>query len=115
MILVRLVNGTCDATSNQIGGENMSKRIEVETAEAFGRTFVKGNIPEIHPVRCMGCRHCVNLCKKLGPNVLDIVDEVAKPVRPQNCIGDGACMLACPTKAIFLMSKYDPASAPAAV
>jgi len=93
----------------------MSKKMEVEVAEAFGRSFVKGNIPEIHPVRCMGCRHCVNLCKKLGPNVLDIVDGVAKPVRPQDCIGDGACMLACPTKAIFLMSKYDPASPPAAV
>jgi len=90
-------------------------RIEVETAEAFGRTFVKGNIPEINPVRCMACRHCVNLCKKLGPNVLDIVDGAAKPVRPENCIGDGACMLACPTKAIFLMSKYDPSSPPQAV
>lgn len=87
-------------------------KIEVETAEVFGRTFVKGNIPEINVVRCMACRHCVNLCKKLGPNVLDIVDEVAKPVRPEDCIGDGACMLACPTKAIFLMSKYDPSSPP---
>ncbi|MBP1716699.1 MAG: 4Fe-4S ferredoxin iron-sulfur binding domain protein [Deltaproteobacteria bacterium] len=93
----------------------MDKKIEVETAEAFGRTFVKGNIPEIHPVRCLGCRHCVNLRKKLGPNVLDIVEGVAKPVRPENCIGDGACMMACPTKAIFLMSKYAPSSPPAAL
>jgi NAD-dependent dihydropyrimidine dehydrogenase PreA subunit len=93
----------------------MSGKIEVEVAEAFGRTFVKGNIPEIHPVRCLGCRHCVNLCKKLGPNVLDIVDGVAKVVRPGDCIGDGACMITCPTKAIFLMSKYDPASPPAAI
>jgi len=92
-----------------------ANRIEVETAEAFGRTFVKGNIPEINAVRCMACRNCVDLCKKLGPNVLSIVDEVAKPVRPANCIGDGACMLACPTKAIFLMSKYDPSSPPQAV
>ena len=91
------------------------KTIQAEVAEAFGRTFVKGNIPEINQVRCLGCRNCVNLCKKLGPNVLDIVDGIAKPVRPQNCIGDGACMLACPTKAIFLMSKYDSAAPPAAV
>ncbi len=89
-----------------------SKTIEAELAEAFGRTFVKGNIPEIHPIRCMGCTHCAVLCKKLGPNVLEINEGVAKVVRPQNCIGDGACMLACPTKAIFLMSKYDPASPP---
>lgn len=90
-------------------------KIETETAQAFGRTFVKGNIPEINPVRCMGCSHCAFLCKKLGPNVLEIKDGTAKVVRPQNCIGDGACMLACPTKAIFLMSKYDPASPPASV
>lgn len=93
----------------------MSYKIEVDVAEAFGRTFVKGNIPEINPIRCLGCRNCVNLCKKLGPNVLDIVDDIAKVVRPGDCIGDGACMLACPTKAIFLMSKYDPASPPEAI
>lgn len=93
----------------------MSKKIEVEVAEAFGRTFVKGNIPEIHPVRCMGCGHCVSLCKKLGPNVLEIVDGVAKVVRAGDCIGDGACLTACPTKAIFLMSTYDPADPPASV
>ncbi len=87
-------------------------KIETETAEAFGRTFVKGNIPEINGVRCLACGHCVRLCKKLGPDVLDIVDGLAKPVRPENCIGDGACMLACPTKAIFLMSRYDPDSPP---
>jgi len=92
-----------------------NKKIEVETAEAFGRTFVKGNIPEINPVRCMGCTHCVVLCKKLGPNVLEIKEGIAKAVRPENCIGDGACMLACPTKAIFLMSKYDPSHPPSAV
>jgi NAD-dependent dihydropyrimidine dehydrogenase PreA subunit len=91
------------------------KTIQTEVAEAFGRTFVKGNIPEINQVRCLGCRNCVSLCKKLGPNVLDIVDGIAKPIRPQNCIGDGACMLACPTKAIFLMSKHDPARPPTAI
>ncbi|MGQ9921218.1 MAG: 4Fe-4S dicluster domain-containing protein [Desulfobacca sp.] len=91
------------------------KRLEVEIAEACGRTFVKGNIPEIHPIRCLGCTHGVVLCKKLGPDVLEMRDGVAKVVRPENCIGDGACMLACPTKAIFLMSRYDPAAPPAAV
>ncbi len=77
----------------------MSNRIETEVVQAFGRKFVKGNIPEVNPVRCLGCRHCVNLCRKLGPNVLDIVEGVAKAVRPSDCIGDGACMMACPTKA----------------
>jgi NAD-dependent dihydropyrimidine dehydrogenase PreA subunit len=93
----------------------VGKTIQAEIAEVFGRTFVKGNIPEINQARCLGCSNCANLCKKLGPNVFDIVDGVAKLVRPQNCIGDGACMISCPTKAIFLMSKYDPAVPPAAV
>lgn len=88
---------------------------KTEVVEAFGRQFVKGNIPEINGVRCMGCGHCVDLCKKLGPNVLDLVDGIAKVTRPQNCIGDGACMVACPTKAIFLMSHYDPSSPPDAL
>lgn len=92
-----------------------AKTVQAELAEAFGRTFVKGNIPEIHPVRCLGCTHCVALCRKLGPNVLEIRDGIAHVARPQDCIGDGACMMACPTKAIFLMSRYDPANPPAAV
>ena len=92
-----------------------NKKIETEVAEAYGRTFVKGNIPEINEIRCLGCGHCVALCKKLGPNVLEVKDGVAKIVRPENCIGDGACMVACPTKAIFIMSKYDPDSPPSAV
>ena len=90
-------------------------KIETTTAEAFGRTFVKGNIPEINPVRCLGCGHCAVLCRKLGPDVLEVVEGTAKVIRPENCIGDGACMLACPTKAIFLMSKYEPNSPPPAV
>jgi NAD-dependent dihydropyrimidine dehydrogenase PreA subunit len=92
-----------------------TKVLEAEVAEAFGRTFVKGNIPEINSVRCLGCSHCAVLCKKLGPDVLEIRDGLATVARPENCIGDGACMLACPTKAIFLMSQYDPASPPDAL
>ena len=92
-----------------------SKEKTVEIVEACGREFVKGNIPEINGVRCMGCGHCVQLCKKLGPDVFDLVDGIAKVTRPENCISDGACMMACPTKAIFLMSLYDPSSPPNAL
>lgn len=76
---------------------------------------MKGNIPEINAVRCLGGGHCATLCKKLGPNVVEVKEGLAKMARPENCIGDGACMLACPTKAIFLMSRYDAASVPEAV
>jgi NAD-dependent dihydropyrimidine dehydrogenase PreA subunit len=91
------------------------KKLEVEVAEAYGREFIKGNIPEINKIRCMACGHCVALCKKLGPNVLEIKDGVAQVVRPENCISDGACMVSCPTKAMFLMSKYDPSNPPESV
>jgi len=48
------------------------KTVHANIVEAFGREFVQGNVPEINEVRCMGCSHCAVLCKKLGPNVLDI-------------------------------------------
>ncbi len=84
-----------------------NKDYNTEIAEAYGREFVKGNIPEINGLRCMACGNCVELCKKLGPNVLELVNGIAKVVRPEDCISDGACLVACPTKAMFLMSKYE--------
>ena len=52
-----------------------STKIEAETVQAFGRTFVKGNVPEINATRCMACGNCVRLCRKLGPDVLEIVSS----------------------------------------
>lgn len=92
----------------------MADKREVDIAKAFGREFVKGNVPEINELRCMACRNCVNLCKKLGPDVLEIVDGVAKVARPEDCIGDGACMTSCPTRAIFIMSSHNPEDPPGA-
>ena len=82
-----------------------SKVVQAKVVEVLGREFVQGNVPEINEVRCMGCSHCAVLCKKLGPNVIDVKGCLAVVARPENCIGDGACMLACPTKAIFIMSR----------
>jgi len=64
-------------------------------------------VPAVNPFRCIGCSHCVVLCQKLGPNVLDIINNSARVVRPMNCITDGMCMLACPTKAIVLDGPED--------
>ncbi len=79
--------------------------MQCKISEAFGREFVHGNVTESNAVRCMGCSHCAVLCKKLGPNVLDIKGGLAVAARPENCLGDGACMMDCPTKAIFIMSR----------
>jgi|GEM_PF-1695175 hypothetical protein len=56
------------------------RRIEAEVAEAFGREFVKGNVPEVNEVRCTGRSHCAVLCGKPGPDAPGI----------RNRIGDGA-------------------------
>ncbi|MFW5787574.1 MAG: 4Fe-4S binding protein [Halanaerobiales bacterium] len=47
-------------------------------------------------------------------NVLEIVNGTAKVFRPDDCIGDGACLTTCPTKALFIISKHNPESPPAA-
>jgi NAD-dependent dihydropyrimidine dehydrogenase PreA subunit len=63
--------------------------------------------PAINPLLCMGCTNCVVLCRKLGPNVLAVIDGTTRVVRPMNCITDGMCMLACPTQAIVLGEDGD--------
>ena len=83
----------------------VTEKTESKIIAAFGRQFVQGNVPEINKVRCMGCSHCVVLCKKLGPDVLDLKNGLAVVARPENCISDGACMMACPTKAMFMLSR----------
>ncbi len=88
------------------------KKIEAETTEILGRVFIRGNIPEIDQCRCTGCALCVKQCQEIGLHVLELKEGVAKVIRPEECIGDGACMLACPIKAIFLLSHHDPALPP---
>jgi len=88
------------------------ERIETETNEMLGRVFVKGNIPEIDQGCCTGCELCVKQCQKIGLNALEMRGGVAELARPEECIGDGSCMLVCPAKAIFLLSHHDPALPP---
>lgn len=87
-----------------------AKKVETEAVELSGRTFIKGNIPEIDQHLCTGCALCVTQCQKIGCNVLEIKEGAAQVVRPHECIGDGLCMLACPTKAILLLSHHEPNS-----
>jgi len=59
----------------------------------------------LHPVidysRCLGCATCIAACPE--KQVLGIVDNRAKLIRPSSCIGHGACKTACPTQAIDLV------------
>ncbi|MFA4843630.1 MAG: 4Fe-4S binding protein [Candidatus Margulisiibacteriota bacterium] len=48
---------------------------------------------------CTGCGICVDVC----PNqALEVVDGVAKLVKPEACDGSGGCVDACPVQAITL-------------
>ena len=73
------------------------KTVEAKVVEAFGREFVQGNVPEINEVRCMGCSHCAVLCKKLGPNVLDIKGGIAvAAANPCGAKGRAVCRMQYP-------------------
>lgn len=63
---------------------------------------LKSNKPVLNVNRCRDCGHCVALCRKLGPSVLSIAHGRISVARPMKCISDGACLLACSTKAISL-------------
>jgi NAD-dependent dihydropyrimidine dehydrogenase PreA subunit len=56
-------------------------------------------IPEINPLRCIGCELCVRLC----PNhVLDMVDDLPVIANPEACTYSALCEENCPTQAISL-------------
>ena len=82
-------------------------RIDAELVRVLGRRVVKRKEPEVNLTRCLHCGQCVEVCRRLGPSVLEIRNNRVKVARPRDCKGDGACMLACPAKAIFLTSVYD--------
>src|SRR5712691_1585139 len=49
--------------------------------------------PVIFPERCIGCHACVDACPH---DVLAIVNGIASPVAPDQCMEDTACQVECP-------------------
>jgi ferredoxin len=48
---------------------------------------------------CTGCGICVDVCPK---QALEMVDGVAKLMKPEACDGIGECVDACPVQAVTL-------------
>jgi NAD-dependent dihydropyrimidine dehydrogenase PreA subunit len=47
--------------------------------------------------KCAGCGNCVKICTY---GVLEVIDDIAYPVKPENCKGCKDCLQECETQAI---------------
>jgi len=55
--------------------------------------------PAVDAELCTGCEICVDECPK---NCLELVDDIANLVRPEDCDGCGDCAEGCPSEAITM-------------
>ena len=54
----------------------------------------------VDPDRCVGCGSCIRAC---AYGVLELIDDMAYPVRPSECRGCGDCVKACEQGAIQVL------------
>lgn len=58
--------------------------------------------PVIDKELCTGCEICVDECPH---NALEMVDDIAELVRPEDCDGKGECAEVCPSEAITMVEE----------
>ena len=58
--------------------------------------------PIVDEELCTGCEICVDECPT---NALEMVDDIAVLVRPEDCDGKGECAETCPSEAITMEEK----------
>lgn len=55
--------------------------------------------PKIDVDECTGCGLCVDICEQ---ECIDLVDDVAKNVKPEACTGCGDCAEECPVEGVTM-------------
>ena len=55
--------------------------------------------PVIDKELCTGCEICIDECPN---NALEMVDDIAVLVKPEDCDGKGECAECCPSEAITM-------------
>ena len=60
------------------------------------RLFYK-RVPFVRKARCVGCGLCGSVC---AHGCLDILCNTGALVRPDKCTSEGACVAACPERAL---------------
>jgi thioredoxin reductase len=72
---------------------DLTIRISAEDLERLDPNGPDYPHPVIFPERCIGCHACVDACPH---DVLGMVNNIATPVAPDQCMEDTACQLECP-------------------
>ncbi len=62
--------------------------------------YIKGVVTiTIDETKCMGCEACLDVCPR---NVIALEEDIARLVRPDDCLECGACQMNCAFSAISL-------------